>query len=730
MSVLSKIRSRAGLLVAIIGIALFAFILGDLFTSGRSIFSHQENNVGVIAGEEIPRMDFDRKVQDQLEQMKKSNPNAPVDEAKTDQVVQSLWQQTVSEKVFSKEYEKLGLNVSTDELADQMYGKEPNQVMNQYFSDQQTGQIIRQYARPDGKLNMAAVRKFASEMKEEQEKQWVLLEKYIRDSRRQSKYMNLVKKGLYVTTAQAKRDSADAVAMFSIRYIAKKYTSQSDSALKVTDSDLLSWYNAHQYKFKIKDAVRSIEYVTFDIVPSNKDIADMKAEMKTRADEFKTKTAKEDTAFVQGESDTRTFNAKYVKKGSLNPAIDSIVSKGIAGTVIGPVEENKKMMLYKVLGKKTSSDSAKVRHLLISYKGAARADSTVHRSKEQAKALADSLLRVVKSKKKKLEDLVAKYTDDPGSKDLAGGKPGNKGDYGWFTEESGFVPAFKNAGLQGKKGDVTIVETEFGYHLIEVLDKTKETPKVQIVSIERLEQPSKATIDSVYLRANTFAGKNTTSELFEKAVVKEGLNKMIASDIHASDRTIRGLESPKEIVRWMFADERKKGEVSQPFQLGERFVIASLTSVKEKGIAPLEEVKDKVEAEVKKQKKADNFIEMFNKASVGVTKIEDLSTKMREPAQMADNLTFVNSFIPGMGQENEIIGTLAAEKEGVMSKPIQGNAGVFVLMIEKVAKGNSGGNVKAIQKQSLSALQSRAEGEVFEALKENANIKDNRSKFY
>jgi peptidyl-prolyl cis-trans isomerase D len=730
MSVLAKIRSRAGLLVAIIGVALFAFILGDIFTSGRSIFSPKETNIGVIAGEEISIYDFEKKVQDQLDQMKKSEPNAPPDEAKSDQVVQNLWQQTINEKVFTKEYERIGVNVSSDELADQMFGKDPNPFMSQFFSDPQTRQVMRQYARPDGKLNMNAVRKYASEMKEEQEKQWIMVEKYIRDTRKQTKYMSLVKKGLYVTTAQAKRDSADAASVFSVKYIAKKYSSQPDSAMKVSDSDLLTWYNAHQYKYKIKEASRSIDYVSFEIAPSIKDIADLKAEMKTRMEEFKTKTGKEDTSFVVGESDSRTYNAHYVKKGSMNPSIDSIVSKGIAGTVIGPVEEGKKMVVYKVLGKKTSSDSAKVRHLLIAYKGSARADSTVRRSKEQAKMLADSLMKVVKSKKKKLEDLVAKYTDDPGSKNAPDGKAGNKGDYGWFTEESGFVPAFKNAGLQGKKGEVTLVETEFGYHLIEVLDKTKETPKVQIVSFDRQEQPSKSTIDSIYLKANTFAGKNTTLDLFEKAVVKDGLNKGMASDIHATERTIRGLDAPKELVRWMFADERKKGDVSQPFQLGEKFVIACLTSVKEKGVAPLEEVKDKVEAEVRKQKKADKFIEMFAKASTGVNKIDDLAAKLREPAQMAENLTFVNSFIPGYGQENELIGVIAGEKADVMSKPIEGNSGVFVAMIEKVTKGNAAGNVKAIKAQSLSAMQSRADGEVFEALKENANIKDNRAKFY
>jgi peptidyl-prolyl cis-trans isomerase D len=353
----------------------------------------------------------------------------------------------------------------------------------------------------------------------------------------------------------------------------------------------------------------------------------------------------------------------------------------------------------------------------------------VRRSKEQAKKMADSILVVVKSKKKKLEDLVPKLTDDPGSKDTPDGKPGNRGDYGWFTEESGFVQAFKDAGLQGKKGQLSVVETEFGFHVIEVIDKTKETPKVKIVTIEHQEVPSKATIDSIYLRATAFAGKNTNAELFGKAVVKENMNKLVAADIHATDHMIRGLESPKELVRWMFADDRKKGDVSQPYQLGERFVVACLTGIKEKGVAPLDEVKDKVDSDLRKQKKAEKSMEELAKAETGVTRLEDLGTKLREPVQNAENLSFANSFIPGCGQENEVAGAITGLKEGTLSKPIQGNSGVFILMIEKVNKGMAQ-DTKTLKKQSLANLQSRADGDVFEALKENAKIKDNRAKFY
>ncbi len=729
MSVLSRIRSRAGLLVAVIGIALFAFILGDIFTSGRSMFTSRETNVGVIAGEEISIVDFQRKVQEQLNQMKESNPNAQIDEASTDQVVQQLWNQTVSEKIFFREFDRVGISVSADELTDRMVGKDPDPVMNQYFQDPQTHQIRRDFATPDGRLNMALVRKYVSGLTDKDEKYWVQLEKYIRDNRRQVKYMNLIKKGLYITTAQARQDSADAAIIYNIKYVSKKYNTASDSAIQVTDAELLTWYNAHQYKYKIKEATRGIEFVTFDIKPSAKDIDDMKTDLKGLVAEFKTKTGKEDSAFVQAESDSRRYNIEYHKKGTLPASVDSMVSISSAGTVLGPVEDNGKLTLYKVLGTQVSSDSAKVRHLLVGYKGPATRDSTIHRTKEQAKLRADSLFNLVKTKKKKLEDLIDQFSDDGGKK-APEGKEGHGGIYGWFTQESQLVPEFKKAGLTGKKGEITVVETAFGYHIIEVLDKTKESEKNMVVTIERQEQASKATIDSVYLKANTFAGKNVTTEQFEKAVAKEGMNKRVAAEIHATDRTINGLDAPKELVRWVYADDRKKNEVSQPFQLGERFVIATLISMKEKGIAPLEEVKDRVTAEVKKQKKAEKFMDEMAKASAGVSKIDDLASKMREPAQTADNVNFSNSFIPGIGQEQGLIGDVVCAKPDMISKPVQGNSAVYVFTVVKSAPVGMTPDVKTMKKSKLQNLQSTVDSEVFDVLKENADIKDNRAKFF
>ncbi|MFI5148985.1 MAG: SurA N-terminal domain-containing protein [Bacteroidia bacterium] len=731
MSVLSRIRSRAGLLVAVIGIALFAFILGDIFTSGRSIFSSRETNVGIIAGEEITILDFQTKLEEQIKQIKDNNPNSQIDDATRDQVVQQIWNQMVTEKIFNREFDKAGISVPTDELTDRMFGKDPDPVLNQYFQDPQTKRVRKDFAMQDGsgRLDTRLVKKYVAGLTEKDEKYWIQMEKYIRDNRRQVKYMNMIKKGLYVTTAQARQDSADAALVYNIRYIAKKYNTASDSAIKVTDEDLLTWYNAHQYKYKVKEATRNIEFLSFDIKPSAKDISELKTELSALVPEFKVKTGKDDSSFVQAESDARRYNVQYIKRGVLKPDVDTVISKGIAGTVVGPVEENGKMILYKVLGNEVASDSAKVRHLLVAYKGPASRDSTITRTKEQAHHRADSLFNLVKTKKKKLEELIDQFSDDGGKKAPSG--DGHEGVYGYFTQEAGMVPEFKKAGLEGKKGDITVVETIFGYHIIEVLDNTKKLEKTLIVTIERQINASKTTVDSVYLKANTFAGKNVTTELFEKAAANEHLQPNVAQEIHATDHTINGLESPKELIHWVFADERKKNEVSQPYQLGERFVIATLTSIKEKGIAPLVEVKDKVTMEVKKQKKAEKFMDDMARASAGVTKIDDLAAKLREPAQTAENINFSNSFIPGIGQEQGLIGSVVCRKaDSGISKPVQGNNAVYVFSLEKVGPVGMTPDSKTMKKSKLQMLQSSVEQEVQEILKENAKIKDNRAKFF
>ena len=341
------------------------------------------------------------------------------------------------------------------------------------------------------------------------------LENYIRQIRTIEKYNNLIKKGLYVTKAEAKRDYIAQNTNVSIKYVVKNYKLIADSTIKVSDDDLQTYYAAHKNEYK-QEASRKIEYVAFDIAPSPEDLDEAKKDIQRIADDFKTKKATEDSAFVIAESETRNFDITFHTKGTLSPEIDTTMFKSEAGTVVGPYLENGTFKVAKLSLVKFSADSAKVRHILISYQGAG-ASPTATRTKEEAKKMADSLSGLLK-KKADFKDFVAKFSDDGGKSASADPKDpkkfvmGKDGEYGWINANSGFVEPFKNAGLDGKKGDIVVVESQFGYHIMEVLDTKGSQKQVQVAIIEKKPEASSKTMQAIYVKASAFAGKNNTNE--------------------------------------------------------------------------------------------------------------------------------------------------------------------------------------------------------------------------
>jgi len=729
MSTLERLRKRSGLLVAIVGLALFAFVLTGLFEKNSSIFGGSENEVGEIAGKGIDYKEFNVKVQETIETQKRNQQKTTLTQEETDAIVQQVWNQMINEEVMNKEYEKLGIAISDEELYDLMVDH-PHPALIRNLSDQQSGKVSPMFAdEKTGQVSPAKIRTFTQSMTDEQEKQWAQLENYIRQVRIIEKYNALIKKGLYVTTAATKRDYVAQNSTASIKYVIKNYKLVADSTIKPTDEELNAYYTAHQNQYK-QEASRKLEYVAFDIGPSQEDMADAKKEMQAVADNFKTIKPEEDSAFVIAESNSRFVDMAFHTPGTLSPQVDSIMFKSEPGTVIGPYEENGAFIISKLRAVKTSADSAKVRHILIAYKGSG-ASPDITRSKDQAKKMADSLLGLLK-KGAKFADFVEKYSDDNGKKGDPSKKPGEfnpgkGGDYGWLNANSGFVEPFKNAGLDGKKGDLTIVESQFGYHIMEVLDTKGSQKKVQVVTIDRKVEASSKTMQAIFVKASEFAGKNNTEELFQKAVVDEKLNKRIADNIKENDKTIAGIESPRTLVKWAY--DNKKGAVSEPLEFGDKFIVAALTEVKEKGIAPLEQVKESVKTEVITQKKGEMFVKEFESALAGATTIDAVSAKMKLPVEQAQGVNFNTNQIPGSSSEPKVIGTVSVQKAKTLSKPIAGKEGVFVVFVESTTEAPVQKDYKAQQTAAISQIQPRVDYEVYDALKENANVVEHLVKF-
>ena len=354
------------------------------------------------------------------------------------------------------------------------------------------------------------------------------------------------------------------------------------------------------------------------------------------------------------------------------------------------------------------SDSVKARHILINIE---KGDTA------KAMATADSIKNAV-NKGSKFADLAMLFSKDQGSA-VKGG------DLGWF-KQGAMVAPFNDACFNGKKGDMPIVISQFGIHFIEILDKGAASKQIQVLTIERKVEPSQKTYDGMYNKANMFASKNTTGELFDSSIIKQGLNKRIADNIKENDKTIAGLDQPRELIRWAYT--ATKGDLSKVYTFGDKYVIAHLVDIKEKGTLPIEEVKEAVTIEARKIKKAQMLLDKFNAASA--TTIDALAQKLNVTATDADNVNFANSYIPGMGNEPVMIGKIFATKAGAMTKPIKGDNAVAVIMVKTITPAPPTKDYSANIKQLTEQRKSRSDYEVFNTLKERANIEDGRSKFY
>ena len=727
MSVLENLRKRSGLLVTIVGIALFAFVLTGLFERGS--MGDTDQTVGEIAGKKIDYNTFNVKVQEALESKKRNSEKNVLNESEIEGVVQQIWSQSINEEVMTKEYEKLGISVSDEELYDLMI-EHPHSALVRNLSDPQTNKVSPMFADDvTGELSPAKIKDFTQKMNEEQEGQWVQLENYIRQVRTIEKYNNLIKKGLYVTTGVAKRDYAAQNTNADIKFIFKNYKLAADSVVTVSDADLNSYYTVHQNEFK-QETSRKIEYVAFDITPSQDDKDEALENIKSIAATFKANNPSEDSLFVIAESDTRTFDNTFHTAGTLSPEIDSVMFNSPVGTVVGPYTENDVFKVSKLIAIKNSADSARVRHILIAYAGSG-ASEAVTRTKEQAKATADSLLDVLK-KGAKFADLVEKFSDDGGKKMPPDKKaneyyPGKGGDYGWLNANSQFVEPFKNAGLDNKKGALVIAESQFGYHIIEVLDTKGSQTKLQVATIERKLEPSSKTMQAAFLLASEFAGKNKSEDLFQKAVIDNKLNKRVVESIKENDKAIPGIESPKPLIRWAY--ENEKGAVSEPMEFGNKYIVAVITDVKEKGIAPFEQVKEDVKQKVVKEKKAEMFAAEFKALGTAVS-IDEAAAKLKLNVEPAQQINFNSTSIPGAGNEPAVIGAVSVQKAKTLSKPLVGKEGVFLVQVESVTEAAAQKDYKAQQTEAITKLQPRVDYEVYDALKVNANIEERLFKFY
>ena len=427
------------------------------------------------------------------------------------------------------------------------------------------------------------------------------------------------------------------------------------------------------------------------------------------------RTAADPVQFINLTADSR-YNGFFVPLTEVPENLKEFVKKENKTEVFGPYQEDGSFKIAKLIEVADRPDSVHARHILLS--------PNQTRNLQAAKTAADSLVRLIRSGSK-FEVLAMTNSDDQGSAQIGG-------DLGWFREGMMVTP-FNNACFTAKKGDIVTAETSFGIHIIEILDKSKNSRKYNIGIVDRKIIPSSTTNQKIYSEASQFAGTNNTYEKFNSAIAEQGLNKLMANDVAPQQKTLPGLENPRNLVISLFSAEQGKivldNNQQAVFEVGDNYVVAFCTNIQEEGIAPVAAVENDIRFTLIRDKKAEVISEEMNKANQEGRTLDDIANSLGLTVQEATGITFRSYSLPGIGAEPSLVAAASAAKQGVIGGPVKGNNGVFMFFVNSLASSEEQ-DLKQVQENLMSAFQMRGGYEAYEALRKQAQIVDKRYKFY
>ncbi|MEJ2114176.1 MAG: peptidylprolyl isomerase, partial [Flavobacteriaceae bacterium] len=660
MAVLNKIRQRGLFLIIIIALALFSFVLSDLFRNSEALTSKSQNIVGTINDKDITREEFLSKVEITQRQLGPNTSN--------NQVMNRVWEQEVRQAVFESQFEELGISVEKDQMKDIL---STSLAGNPDFQNEA------------GLFDENIMNEYIANLKETPAayQQWVDYENSLAANALQQDYMNLVKAGLMGTLAEGKLEHQLEGNKVDIKYVQIPYTSIPDSTITITKSDISNYIKAHSKDYEV-DESRDLHYVEFKEVASVEDENAIKADLESLMEDkvvYNEVTKANDTvigfkntddneAFINSHSDIK-FDDRFVTKSNLPTAVADSIYKLSVGEIYGPYKDGQNFKLTKVIAEKQLPDSVKVRHILIPFIGAASAAPDVTQTETEAKATADSVLAVVKANPSKFPELVEALSSDQGSKT-------NGGRYDWHPYNT-MVPEFRDFEFEGKTGDVGVVKTAFGFHIIEIEGQKNKQRMIKVGTMSREIEPSEATIDKVFRDASNFEIAVADKDFQEVATENNYVLRPVNS-IKILDESIPGLGNQRSIVRWTFEDAVEVGDVKR-FNIPGGYAIVQLTAKNKKGLMNVEDASATVLPKLRKEKKA-----QIIRDRVKATTLEDLAAAENTTVRTAAAINMKNPTLSGAGKEGLVVGTAFGLKEGETSKLIDGDKGVYMLQITKI----------------------------------------------
>ena len=700
MALIGTLRDKMGiLLVVFIFVALAAFILGELLTNNSVLFN--QNEVGEIAGHSISIEEFQSAVEERRANYILNFNREPGDREMTT-LRQQAWDLLIARHAIVPEYEKVGIEVTDNEVIDMISGTNIDPSIQQAFLNQETGEFDR--AMLGNYINQLKTMPPGSEGRI----RWDLFQRDLKPGRERIKYENLLLKTSYITQAEAEREYHLQTDVAEIKFVYVPYYAVSDSVASVEDEDLRNYYNEHKEQFKTENT-RDIKYVSFSLAASREDSLALKKDMEQIAQELA--RTDDDSLYAVSNSEGQNAFAKY-NVSSIPEFINPDDLKENA--LVGPFIDGNTYKVVKVsrIFKDTIA-YAQASHILIKW------DDESAAAKKKAR---DEALRILREIRNGAD--FATMAREHGTD----GTANSGGDLGWMYTGQ-MVKPFENAVFRATRPGLLndLVETEFGYHIVKV-NSTKDDTAYEIAVIEKVIGPSDATTNEVYRRAETFAANISGIEEFEEKAETEGLNVLESKNLTAGERRIGTLGDARQVVQWLFRDA-SQGEVSEIFDLQDQYVVAVMTGETEKGYRSLESVKDEIMPEVRKKVKGDVIIRKLNETK---GTLEEIANAYGNDAGVysSSDLKLSTNTLPTAGFDPKAVGIAFGLEDGKRSEPFNGENGVLIIELQNKTIAPEIADYTAYKTTLQQQYLQRSGFNIAEAIKDNAEIEDQRYKFY
>lgn len=711
MATLQKIRDKGVFLVAIIGIALLAFILGDLFTSGNTLFAKSRDKAFVVNGQVISTQEFANRITEWESFQKMISGQTSLDENTSQQIREAVYDQMVRERMLDNEAAKLGLAVSKTEINDLVHGETISPLLQQlpFFLDPQTGMFDREGLMQFLSTVNAPVESLQPEERavvEQYKSMWLFIENMVKYQRLQEKYTTLLANAVMVNDVEAKTTFDLSQQNADMAYVMKSYFTIPDSTVSVTDQEVKSFYEKNKNAFRMNVPLAKITYFTKEIVPSDADFAEIEAQ----ANEAYLKLVETaNPASVVADYSDMPFRDVYLSANSLTEGQKSFVESASVSDIKGPAREGDAFTIYKLLDKTVAPDSVHLRMMAIPDASMAGQDSIVTH-------FVDSIFNEIQSGKSFAE--VANSLN-PQS---------NGGDVGWAREidlaQAGIdvVKAAFSAPV-GQAFKMTVPGQQI---ILQVEEKTVPVQKYKIATINMPVVVSEKTSNNVDNELNQFVSDPNVSKNFNELATQKGYFVMPDASVSANDFSLMQIPGSRQVVTWA-VNEKKMGTVRK-FDITNMRIIARVDQVYPAGVAPLQEVATSIRSRLSNDKKAEKIISDLT--AKNLTSLDAYATEMQSNVDTVKFVNFTTRNITGLGFEPTLNAFSAYAPLNTLIPPAKGNMGVYVVNVLSRTQGTETYDAKAqkdlIQSNNAYMLQMQS----LETLKKKLKVEDNRYVFF